>query len=113
MELDAVKAALVVHGCRKRGAGGVADDAEALRQRSTRSPWLIQTWWRSPGDHSPSNKGHSSAISTKARTEFGMVAVDHLPAKLLGHELLAVADAEHRHAGLEQERPARAGCPQW
>jgi hypothetical protein len=31
-----------------------------------------------------------------------VVAVDDLAAELFGHELLAVADAEHRHAGLEQ-----------
>ena len=33
----------------------------------TRSPWLIQTWWRWPVAHRPSNSGHSFSISTKAR----------------------------------------------
>ena len=34
--------------------------------------------------------------------ELGMIAVDYLAAELLGHQLLAVADAEHRHPRLEQ-----------
>ena len=35
--------------------------------RITRSPWLIQTWWRSPGDQTPSNSVLLPVTSAKAR----------------------------------------------
>src|SRR5690606_37202914 len=67
VELDAVIAPGVVgHG----GAGRPSEVPTTLKpsgRRTTRSPWLIQTWWRSPGCHSPSKSAQGSRISRKAR----------------------------------------------
>ena len=73
----------------------------------TRSPWLIQTVWR-PCSQTPSSRGDSWVASTSARPIFAVMTGLHFAAKLRRHQLLAVADAEDRHAGLE-DRPRGAG----
>ena len=75
----------------------------------TRSPWLIQTWWRWPVAHRPSNSGHSFSISTKARPNSRWSEPSASPPSWTHMVICAVADAEHRHAGLEHDlRRARA-----
>ena len=66
----------------------------------TRSPWLIQTGYFSPFFQTPSNSGLSDDDLDLGAAEFAMVAALDLAAELLRHRLLAVADAEHRHAGV-------------
>ena len=74
-----------------------------------RSPWLIQTVWCSPGFQTPSKSGELLSTLDQRAAELAVVAALHLAAELLGHRHLAVADAEHRHAGLEDLlRRARA-----
>ena len=56
MKLRGVELALLIGD---RGEGRPVADrnrAEAGGQAPTRSPWLIQTWWRSPGFQTPSNR---------------------------------------------------------
>ena len=75
----------------------------------TRSPWLIQTWWRWPVAHRPSNSGQSLLDLDEGAAELAVVGALGLAAELHAHRHLAVADAEHRHAGLEHDlRRARA-----
>ena len=74
-----------------------------------RSPWLIHTTWRSPGFHTPSSKRALGADGDLGAAEFAVVAAFDLAAELFGHGHLAVADAEHRHAGRE-DRLRRAGA---
>ena len=74
-----------------------------------RSPWLIHTTWRSPGFHTPSMQRAFGADRDLGAAEFAVVAAFDLAAELLGHGHLAVADAEHRHAGSE-DRLRRAGA---
>ena len=75
----------------------------------TRSPWLIQTWWRWPVAQRPSNSGHVLLDLDEGAAELAVVAALDLAAELDAHRLLAIADAEHRHAGLEDDlRRARA-----
>ena len=76
----------------------------------TRSPWLIQTCLRSPGCHTPSNSAALGLDLDLGAAELAVVAALDLAAELLRHGLLAVADAEHRHAGVE-DRLRRAGRP--
>ena len=66
----------------------------------TRSPWLIQTGYFSPLRHTPSNSGGVVGDLDLGAAELAMMAGLDLAAELLRHRLLAVADAEHRHAGL-------------
>ena len=79
-------------------------------RRVTRSPWLIQTCSRPPRSQMPSNSAHSSVISTKARPYSRTRTRLHLAAELHAHRLLAVADAQHRHALLEDRLRRRAGA---
>ncbi len=66
----------------------------------TRSPWLIQTGYFSPFFQTPSNSGLSADDFHFGAAEFAVMAALDLAAELRRHRLLAVADAEHRHAGV-------------
>ena len=66
-----------------------------------RSPWLIHTVWCSPGFQTPSNSGEALSTLKQRPAELAVVPALDGPAELLGHRHLAVADAEHRHAGLK------------
>ena len=68
----------------------------------TRSPWLIQTGYFSPFFHTPSNSGVSSVTVDLGAAEFAVVPGLDDAAELMRHRLLAVADAEHGHAGVKQ-----------
>ena len=63
-----------------------------------------------PRLHSPSNSAQLPAISMKARPNSPAVGRRDLAAELVRHHLLAVADAEHRQARVEQIAAGRAGC---
>ena len=58
----------------------------------------------------PSNSAQSFVDIEEGAAEFAVVAALDLAAELHAHGLLAVADAEHRHAGVEDRPAARAGC---
>ena len=60
------------------------------------SPWLIQTGW---SRSRPANRPSSSVIVTVGRTVFAASRRQHVAAELVGHQLRAVADAEHRESG--------------
>ena len=99
------------HRRRRRRARlpSVPNTSKPSGREMTRSPWLIQTWWRWPVAHRPSNSGHSFSISTKARPNSRWSELSTSPPSCDAHRHLAVADAEHRHAGLEHDlRRARA-----
>ncbi len=66
----------------------------------TRSPWLIQTGYFWPTSQTPSNSGDRVGDLDLGAAEFAVMPGLDLAAELLRHGLLAVADAEHRHAGL-------------
>ena len=66
----------------------------------TRSPWLIQTGYFCPFSHTPSNSGLIGGDLDLGAAELAVMPALDLAAELLRHRLLAVADAEHRHAGL-------------
>ena len=65
----------------------------------TRSPWLIQTGYFCPRCQTPSNSGQSAVTSTSARPNSRWWPPSTLPPSWWRHGLLAVADAEDRHAG--------------
>ena len=58
-------------GAKSNMANGAPSDVPTTRnpggKRTTRSPWLIHTWCRSPLRHTPSVRPQSSVTSTKAR----------------------------------------------
>ena len=86
--------------CRHLEALGQRGDAVAMAH-----PDLVAR----PAAQRPSNSGHSFSISTKARPNSRWWPAFDLAAELLAHGLLAVADAEHRHAAVEDDlRRARA-----
>ena len=65
----------------------------------TRSRWLIQICC---GPASPANSGSSaSSSSSVARPYSPLLALPHCAAQQVRHELLAVADAEHGLAAVE------------
>ena len=80
----------------------------------TRSPWLIQTGYFSPLDPDALEQRRVGGDFHLGAAEFAMVSALDLAAELLRHRLLAIADAEHRHAGLVNRlgryaaRPCRA-----
>ena len=76
----------------------------------TRSPWLIHTVSVSPFFQKPSNSGVSAVDLELGAAELAMVPAFDPAAELRHHGLLAVADAEHGHPGLEHPigRPRRA-----
>ena len=80
----------------------------------TRSPWLIQTCSRlalaPDAVEQRAVAGH--ARSTARPNSRWSRALDRA-AELRAHGLLAVADAEHRHAQLEDAAAARAACRAW
>ena len=76
----------------------------------TRSPWLIHTGYFSPFFHTPSNSGDCLRHLDLGAAELAVMAALDLAAELLRHRLLAVADAEHRHAGVDRSRAARSGA---
>ena len=67
----------------------------------TRSPWLIQTCFLSPGCQTPSNRAEGFLTSKLGAAELAVVARLDRAAELLGHGLLAVADAQDGHLGGE------------
>ena len=82
--------------------------------RPTTSRWLIQTCWRPAR---PANSGSAaSSSSSVARPYSPLIALADLAAQQVRHELLAVADAEHRHAEREDggiHRGAARGRRRW
>ncbi len=66
----------------------------------TRSPWLIHTGYFWPTSQTPSVSARRRRHLDLGAAEFAMMAGLDLAAELRRHGLLAVADAEHRHAGL-------------
>ena len=84
----------------------VAATANPGGTAATSSPWLAQT--RSSAGISRNSAGASPLPLTchESMAEFAMAGASHLPAQHIGHQLHAVADAEHRHAELEHARVA-------
>ena len=73
--------------------------------RPTTSRWLIQTCCVPA---SPANSGSAaSSSSSVARPYSPFIALADFPAEQVRHELLAVADAEHRHAQRKDRRVHR------
>ena len=69
--------------------------------RVTRSPWLIHTGYlRALLPHALEQRGVLHHLDLGA-AEFAVMPALDLAAELRRHRLLAVADAEHRHAGIE------------
>ena len=66
-----------------------------------RSPWLIQTGCFSPVAQVDSNRLLARLHLDIGAAELAVVAALDLAAELGGHGHLAVADAEHGHAGIE------------
>ena len=101
MELHRVELALLVRDGGERRVARDADHLEALGSRVTRSPWLIHTGYLlAPLPHALEQRGVLHHLDLGAAELAVMPALD-LAAELRRHRLLAVADAEHRHAGLE------------
>ena len=48
----------------------------------TRSPWLIQTWWRWPAAQMPSKSGHSLLDLDEGAAELAVVRALDLAAEL-------------------------------
>ena len=71
---------------------------------TTRSPWLIHTWWVSPGCHTPFEQCAAGLDAQRRPAELAMVGGFDGAAEPVDHGLLAIADAEHRHAEAEDER---------
>ena len=79
---------------------------EAGRERSvSRSPWLIHTASSSPRGEAARDADAFVDLDL-GRPVFALVCSSRPCRRAVGHELLAVADAEHRHAELEQARIA-------
>ena len=111
MELHAVEAARLVGDGGERRVGRHADHREALRQR--RDAVAVAHPHRVPlalAPHPLEQRGLGGHLDLGA-AELAVVAALHAAAELGHHGLLAVADAEHRHAGLEDRlrRPRRGG----
>ncbi len=111
MELHAVEPARIVGDRRERRAGRDADGAEAGRQ--PRDAVAMAHPHRRPLadlEHAVEQRRLVDDLKLGAAELAGMPAFDHA-AERRHHGLLAVADAEHRHAGIEQTRGAarRAG----
>ena len=68
-----------------------------------RSPWLIQTWWFSPTFQVCLEQAARRFHLDVGAAELAVVAALDLAAELRRHRHLAVADAEHGHAGLEDD----------
>jgi hypothetical protein len=75
----------------------------------TRSPWLIQTGYFEPTVQKPSKSGLFLQDLDIGAAEFAVMAALDLAAELVAERLLAVADGEDRHAGIDDRlRGARA-----
>ena len=68
---------------------------------STRSPWLIHTCSRAPLAPQPVEQRAVVGDVDEGAAEFAVVARLDRAAQLGAHGLLAIADAQHRHAQLE------------
>ena len=77
----------------------------------TRSPWLIQTGFLSPGCQTPSNRAEGCWTRSSARPNSRWWPEFDRAAELLGHGLLAVADAQHRHLRGEDGGVGRGAWP--
>ena len=112
MELRGVELARLVGDDRdrrvRRGARRARKPGGSL---VTRSPWLIQTGYFSPFFQTPSNSLRVLGDLDLGAAELAVMAALDLAAELLRHRLLAVADAEHRHAGLVDGLSAQAAHP--
>ena len=102
VELHAVETARIVGDRRKRRAGRDADGAEAGRQ--PRDAVAMAHPYRSllaDLEHAFEQRRLVDDLQLGAAEFAGMPAFDH-PAEGSHHGLLAIADAEHRYAGIEQ-----------
>ncbi len=118
-------------GCgRPRGgtsgrSSGASRRRSARRARSPRSPTRRKAG-RQAGDAVAVAHPHDVALARLPHAveqralgadgdlgaaEFAVVAAFDLAAELFGHGHLAVADAEHRHAGIEDRLRRARGCP--
>ena len=78
----------------------------------TRSPWLIQTWWRWPVRPEALEQRAVLLDLDEGAAEFAVVgALDDLPPSCTHMRHLAVADAEHRHAGRRRRSAGARGLP--
>ena len=101
VELDAEQAARIVGDGRERRAGRDADGAEAGRQ--PRHAVAMAHPYRRPLadlEHALEQRRLVDDLKLGAAELAGVPALDHA-AKGSHHGLLAIADAEHRHAGIE------------
>ena len=110
MELHAVEAALVVGDGGEGRAFGNADDAEAFGQRldaiAVAHPHLLARAFLPKAGEQRAIVGDVE----EGAAEFAMIRGRDAAAQLRAHRLLAIADAEHRHAELEHRiGRARAG----
>ncbi len=102
VEHGGVDAALLVHGNRARGVLGGRDDLEAFRQARDAVAMAHP--------HGIALADFPHAVVKRAglvdgdlgAAEFGGVAAFHRTAELHGSSLLAIADGEDRHAGIER-----------
>ena len=110
VELDAVEPARIVGDGRERRAGRDADGAEAGRQ--PRHAVAMAHPYRRPLadlEHAVEQRRIVDDLKLGAAELAVVPALDH-PAEGRHHGLLAIADAEHRHAGIEDRRRPRAAC---
>ena len=103
MELERVAAALrCLHG-RDGRVGARRDDGEARRGAATSRRGSPRRGSRRARRRRAVSRGATS-IDARGRTRAGRRR--HLAAERVGHQLHAVADAEHRHAEVEHRRVA-------
>src|SRR3546814_12531130 len=90
------------------GAFGLGDDAETLGQSldfvAVAHPDLVLLARRPKAIE----EGAFVPDLDEGTAEFGMIAIDDLAAPSLGPQLLAIADAKHRHPPLDKEDRQRA-----
>ncbi len=101
MELHAVEPARIVGDRRERRAGRDADGAEAGRQ-PRHAVAMAHPYWRPLADleHAVEQRRLVDDLKLGAAELAGVPAFD-LAAERRHHGLLAIADAEHRHARVE------------
>ena len=88
----------------------VATTEKPAGAAATKSPWLAQTRISSG---TPANRRATAASGDRHGrvAELALRRRRDLPAERVRHQLHAVADAEHRHAEVEERRVAFAARP--
>ena len=114
MELGGVEFARSRRRSREWRVRRRANDVEAWRQRRHPVAVAHPDRIRSPTSQTPSNSGDGVRDLEVGAAELAVMPALDLAAELVGHGLLAVADAEDRHARLEDaigaQRRALARC---